>query len=167
MSKKVGYVSLLMCPFIKLLIITANANMVWPALYIAEGMRSIWVILGGLIIEIIFIKIFIKTAWLKTILISLAMNVTSTLVGVIIIPLFGFLGEIMLIPLDGVLKLYTFHTVHWVVSCIVAAICNVLLESLCIKLMFKYKLRQNLWWILAANIITVFICFYFGGLAEI
>lgn len=38
----------------------ANADIVWPSLYITKGMLSIKVILLGLLIELFFVKYFTK-----------------------------------------------------------------------------------------------------------
>ena len=58
--------------------LSASANMVWPSLYIAEGMRSWYVILIGLLIEIIFVKFYLKESYLKSVLIAFIMNLAST-----------------------------------------------------------------------------------------
>ncbi|MBE7010156.1 MAG: hypothetical protein E7418_01540 [Ruminococcaceae bacterium] len=92
--------------------ICASANMVWPSLYIAEGMRSWYVILIGLVIEIVFVKYLLKETYLKSALIAFVMNLVSTVLGVVAIPLSGFFGEILMIPFGT----GTFHPMKIVVQ---------------------------------------------------
>ena len=92
---KYGLICLISFLFIP---ICASANMVWPSLYIAAGMRSWYVILIGLVAEIIFVKCFLKQSYLKSVLIAFVMNLVSTVLGVVAIPLSGVIGEILMIP---------------------------------------------------------------------
>ena len=120
--------------------VCAGANMVWPSLYIAEGMRSWYVISVGLVFEIIFVKGFLKQTYLKSVLIAFVMNLVSTVLGVVAIPLSGFIGEILMIPFDT----GTFHPSHWLVSYVFAVLSNVLIEGLTVKFIFKHKFRKML-----------------------
>ena len=154
-EKKKSFFVLLIC-FI-LMPITASANVVWPSLYIAEGLRSWYIILSGLIIEFAFIKFFAKQTWLEAALISFVMNTISTVVGIILIPASGLLGEIMLIPFGK----GTFALSHWVLSYILAVLGNVLIEGLSVRYIFKIK--KAFWWLLFANAISVVICILAHG----
>lgn len=159
-NKKLKYalvciISLILMP------VTASANMVWPSLYIATGMRSWYVILAGLLIEIIFVKFLLKETWLKSSLISFIMNLVSTVVGVVLIPLSGILGEVILIPFGT----GTFHPTHWMVSYVLAILSNVLIEGLTVKLIFKHSFKKMFWWLFLANAMSVIICILFNGIA--
>ncbi len=147
-------VSLILMPF------SVHANMVWPSLYIAEGLRSWYVILIGLIIEFVFVKCFLKESCLKSVLIAFVMNLVSTVLGIVLIPLSGFMGEFLMIPFDTA----TFHLSHWIFSYVLAMLSNVLVEGLCVKIIFKYKFSKMFWWLCAANAITIIICILFHGL---
>ncbi len=140
--------------------VSASANMVWPSLYIAAGMRSWYVILVGFVIEAIFVKCFIKETYLKSILISFVMNLVSTVVGVVLIPLSGFVGELLMIPFGT----GTFHPTHWLVSYVFAILSNVLIEGLTIKFIFKYEFKNMFLWLFVANAISVIICILFHGI---
>jgi len=150
-------------PILIIMPLTVSANMVWPSLYISKGLRSSWqVILGGLIIEFIFIKLFTKNGYTKSALMALLMNIVSTLVGIIAVPITGFLGEFVLYILfssEG-----TFSTSHWYFAYITAILCNVLFEGLTLKLIFKEKFRKIFWWLFVANAISIIICIFVFGI---
>lgn len=129
--------------------ISASANVVWPSLYIAEGMLVWYVILAGLVIEFLFIKIFLKTSFLKAGLASVTMNLISALIGIFLIPISGLLAEVLLIPTNTP----TFHISHWILSYILAVLSNVLTEGLAIRVI--YKIKKAFWWLTLANAITV------------
>ncbi len=150
----------LLCSILFLLMpITASANMVWPSLYIAEGMRSWYVILIGILIEVIFIKSFLKESYLKSVSIAFIMNLASTVLGVVAIPLSGFIGEVLMIPFGT----GTFHPTHWLMSYMFATLANVLIEGQTVKFIFKHKFKKMFWWLCAANAISVIICILFHG----
>ena len=138
----------------------ASANMVWPSLYIAEGMRSWYVILTGLAAEIVFVKYFLKESLLKSALIAFIMNLVSTAFGIFLIPLSGFIGELLITPF-----VYdTFHPTHWLMSYALAVLTNVLIEGFTVKIIFKHKFKKMFWWLCAANAVSVIICALFHGL---
>lgn len=141
--------------------VCATANMVWPSLYIAEGMRSWYVILIGLIVEILFVKWFLKGTFLKSVFIAFVMNLVSTVLGVVAIPLSGFIGELLMIPFGT----GTFHPTHWLTSYVFAILSNVLIEGLTVKFIFKHKFRKMFWWLCVANAMSVIICILFHGIA--
>ena len=124
-------------------------------------MRSWYVIVTGLIIETIFVKCFLKQAYLKSVLIAFVMNLVSTVLGIVAIPLSGFIGEILMIPFGT----GTFHPTHWFMSYIFAILSNVLIEGFTIKFIFKYNFKKMFWWLLVANAISVIACILFHGIA--
>ena len=155
-KRKCGLLSLI---FTLLMPISASANIVWPSLYIAAGMRSWYVVLIGLLIEIIFVRCFLKESYLKSCLIAFIMNLASTVLGVVVIPLSGVIGEILMIPFDT----GTFHPTHWIVSYIFAVFSNVLVEGFTVKIAFKGDFKKMFWWLCVANGISVLICIFFHG----
>lgn len=145
--------------------LSVSANMIWPSLYIAEGMRSWHVILIGLLIEIIFVKFFLKESYLKSVLIAFIMNLASTVLGVVVIPLSGFIGEVLMIPFGT----GTFHPTHWLMSYVFAILSNVLIEGLTIKIISnkiisKKEFKKMFWWLCVANAISIIICILFHGI---
>ena len=142
----------------------ANADVVWPSLYIAKGMLSIKVILLGLFIELLFVKYFTKVSWKKASIVTFLMNLITTILGIIFIPLSGLSSEFVF---DFVFHAYdkfgigTFHWSHWLISYLLVIFINTFIEGLFIKLMLKLKLKKTFWWLLIANSISVFACFLF------
>lgn len=152
---------------ISLIIFTSlpvNADVVWPSLYIAKGMLSIKVILLGLFIELLFVKYFAKVGWKKASIVTFLMNLITTLLGMIFIPLSGLGSEFVF---DFVFHAYdkfgigTFHWSHWLASYLLVILINTFIEGLFIKLTLKIKLLKTFWWLLTANSISVFLCFLF------
>ena len=152
--------------FILLISLPANADIVWPSLYIAKGMLSIKIILLGLIIETLFVKYFAKINWKKTCLISFLMNLITTAAGIILIPISGIGAEFVF---DFVFNAYnkfgigTFHWSHWLVSYFLVILLNTLIEGLFIKMSLKMNFKKVFWWLFAANAISVLLCFLFYG----
>ncbi len=160
MDKEKFKYSLLCLILFSLMSLSVSANMVWPSLYIAEGMRSWYVILIGLLIEIIFVKFFLKETYLKSVLIAFIMNLVSTVLGVVAIPLSGFIGELLMIPFGT----GTFHPTHWLMSYAFAILSNVIIEGLTVKFIFKHEFKKMFWWLCVANAISVIICILFHGI---
>ena len=139
----------------------ANADIVWPSLYIAKGMLSIKVILAGFIIETLFVKYFAKTDWKKASIASAIMNVVTTLTGIILIPISGLGAELVF---ELVFKAYdkfgigTFHWSHWLASFFLIVLINTVIEGFIIKFILKLKFKQTFWWLFIANTISVLIC---------
>lgn len=135
----------------------AFADVVWPSLYIATGMVSIKVILVGLLVELFFVKFFTDTHWLKAIGITILMNGTTCLLGIILIPISGLFVE--LIPPHK-----TFHWTHWFLDYLLAILINTAIEGFIIKLILKLKFKNIFTWLFIANAISILICIIFYGL---
>jgi len=148
-------------------ILPAQADIVWPSLYITKGMLSLRVIALGLIIELLFVKYFTKINWKKSFIITTLMNLITTLAGIILIPLSGLGSEFIF---DFVFHAYdkfgigTFHWSHWLASYLLVILINTFIEGLFIKLTLKLKFKQIFWWLLIANAISVILCFLFYGM---
>lgn len=140
--------------------VCVSANVVWPSLYILEGMLSWYVILLGFAVEIVFVKFFLKETYLKSVLIAFIMNLISTVLGLILIPLSGLVGEVLLIPFGT----GTFHFTHWLLSYILAILINVVIEGLTVKFIFKNKFKKMFWWLCMANAVSIIICILFHGI---
>lgn len=145
-------------------VLPANADLIWPSLYIAKGMLSIKVILLGLIVELFFVKYFTKVGWKKASTVTFVMNLITTVLGIIFIPLSGLGSEFVF---DFVFHAYdkfgigTFHWSHWLAAYLLVIFINTFIEGLVIKLTLKIKILKTFWWLLIANAISVFICFLF------
>ena len=132
----------------------ANANMIWPSIYIVQQYYVWYVILAGLFIEILAARIFLKTDWWRSTYIMFTANAISALIGFILIPVSGIFVEILLHPFGG----GTFHLSHWIIDYIVAALANTLVEGMALKLIFKYPFKPLFWWLFVANLLSIIIC---------
>ncbi len=145
-------------------VLPANADLIWPSLYIAKGMLSIKVIFLGLIFELFFVKYFTKVGWKKASAVTFLMNLITTVLGIIFIPLSGLGSEFVF---DFVFHAYdkfgigTFHWSHWLAAYLLVIFINTFIEGLFIKLTLKIKLIKTFWWLMTANAISVFVCFLF------
>ena len=131
----------------------AGANVVWPSLYIVTGMMSWYIIIAGLIIEVLFIRFILKPTWVKSIVMAVGMNIASAVLGLFFIPFTGFIATILygLLPFAG----GTFDLVLWGISYILAVLCNVGIEGLFLRLVFKLSFKKNFLWLVVANALSV------------
>jgi hypothetical protein len=134
------------------------ANVIWPSLYISDGMRTWWIIIAGLVVEFLFLKIFTKDNYIKSVFMDIIMNTISTLVGIIVIPLIGLLGEIMFIPFDSLFNTGTFDIHHWILAFLLTILCNTVIEDFSLKLIFKKSFKKMFLWLFCANFISVLLC---------
>lgn len=133
---------------------SAKANMIWPSVYIINQYYSWYVILFGLVVEFIAIKLFLKVEWRKSALIAISMNLISALTGIFLIPISGIIVEFLTLPFGS----GTFQLSHWILDYIAAVLCNVIIEGLVLKFIFKYTFKKNFWWLFGANSISVLVC---------
>ncbi len=133
---------------------TASANLIWPSIYIVQQYYAWYVILVGLIIEIVAAHIFLKTDWKRSAIVMLVANVISAVLGLLLIPLSGILVEILTLPFGG----GTFALSHWILDYVCLVLLNTCVELLALKWIFKYPFKRNFWWLFGANLISVVIC---------
>ena len=133
------------------------ANVVWPSLYLSVRMQSAWIIGAGLVIEFFFILWLTKASIPRACLMTLAMNVVSTVVGIFGIPLSGLAWEfIATATVKPVFGWGTFNPVTWFASCVLAALLNAVIETGSLRLAFKTAWSKRLfWWLVVANLVTV------------
>lgn len=125
-------------------------------MYISVGMVSVKVIILGIIAELLFVKFFTNTRWIKASIVTVIMNLVSSFLGYIPILIWGISSEFLLFN--------TFHWTHWVAAYLFAIFVNTLIESLVIKLILKLKFKNIFWWLFIANVISVLMCIIFFGL---
>ena len=148
-----------------------NADVVWPSLYIAAGKASIWVIVGGLIVETGFVKYFTKENWGRSILVSVTMNLATGLLGNFLIVFGGLWLDFFLSSVQYVLNIHvgTFHWSHWIPAYILAILINTLIEGGIVKLILwkTQKFKNILPWLFAANAISIIMCAIYVAVVDI
>jgi hypothetical protein len=115
----------------------ASANAIWPALHLEERILVWWVILSGFIFEFIVILVFLKCTVGKALLYCSTVNLASTILGVLLIPLSGFLWEFF--PgyvLYSWFGLGTFNPITWGATFLLAVMINVTIEGFVLSKFF-------------------------------
>ena len=153
-----------------LLLITpiALADMIWPAVILEGGILTWWIIGLSLIIEYFFVKKITNTSVKKSIIITLAINAASTIIGIILIPMLGLL---LIIPVWLITYFISngrvVNLIGFITTYILAVFVNNAIEFGVLKL-FKCKLTKNSFLILLiANAITIGIALLYILLTEI
>ena len=136
----------------------AKADVIWPTLIIYQGMCSIPYIIIGLIIEILFVKRYMKFDWIKSFWVGIVLNLISALIGYVALVLGGMFIFLCLSYVQAKLNILT-HNFAYVIlygaPLIFCVIVNVLLEGLALKVLFKKQLTDTYKWLTYANILSV------------
>ena len=120
----------------------AYADMVWPAMFLGSKLTSWWVILSGLVIEYFFVLPLTKFNLKQSFVIDITMNLVSTILGYLLILLFGMGAGLFPFP--------------WLATFILAVIINGLLESFVVTLFLKTRIGWRLFgWLCLANTLSV------------
>jgi uncharacterized membrane protein len=128
------------------------ANIVWPALYLLGRLISFLVIMSGLFIEFFFVWRLTTLNWKQSIWADVAVNAASALLGLILIPVTGF---IVVIPFP-----VTFGISSWIATFCVAVLINASIESLVLQRGFKQDVGKKEFWLLCfANALSVGVAF--------
>lgn len=133
--------------------VAASANLIWPSLTIVSTYYIWYIILAGLLIEIVAAHIFLKTDWKRSAIMMVVTNAISAILGVLLIPVSGIVVELLTIPFGG----GTFDLSHWILDYLCAVLVNACIEGAALKWIFKYPFKQNFWWLCGANLISVII----------
>ncbi|MCX7099697.1 MAG: hypothetical protein NTV43_17530 [Methylococcales bacterium] len=135
----------------------AQADVVWPALYLETRLFSWWAIGIGFVIEFFFIMNIFTLRPKQALVADLAANAASALLGLVLIPLGGFSWEIF--PgsvIDYLLNWGTFNPVTWLATFVFACLTNAWLESYVLKRFFKLPYtRKTFSWLVLTNAFSV------------
>jgi hypothetical protein len=135
------------------------ADLVWPALILADRMRSLTAILAGLIFEFLILRYVFPMTWKRALLIDLTMNAASALVGAILIPVAGIIWEFF----PGTLIYHMFHMgtfnpLTWMATCVMAVFISTGIEVLVVRMLFAFDITKRRFWSIAvANLGSTFI----------
>ena len=154
-------IRIICCLFCFFTAVPLYADFVWPALYLETRIFTWWAIISGLTAEYIFLRIFFFPQIKKAILADIVMNAFSTLLGVLYIPVAGFLWELFPGSLIHYLfDVVTFNPWTWLGTCCLAVLINARFEYFIIKKLFKLQISENGFFILCiANAISVGLAF--------
>ncbi len=137
------------------------ADFVWAALFLEGRLLAIPIILAGLVIEYFFVKRLTGFSVKRSIIADVAMNATSLLFGIVLIPLAGLAWEFSAGQLlyDQV-NIGSFSYVAWIATFILAVLINTTIEYFVLRKMFKLeRTKSGFRWLFLANALTVGITF--------
>ena len=120
-----------------------------------------WSIVFGLVVEFFFVRIITKANIWKSFFINLVMNGISTVLGVILIPVLGFIWEIFPgLLLYKLFNIGTYNPFTWGATFLFAVFANGFIEYEVIRWMFKMKIgKRGFWLLIGANAINVSLAF--------
>lgn len=133
------------------------ANVIWPSLYLVERINTWWIVVISVLIEFLCLIWLTQEKIWKVGLMTFVMNLLSTAVGIIGIPLSGILWELIAtITIHPLFHWGTFNPVTWIVSGILAALLNALVEWRSLIWIFKIRsTAKTFGCLIIANGITV------------
>ncbi len=134
----------------------AYADIIWPELLIAARIGSYLAVFSALLVEYIFVLSFFKTSLARSALITLCMNLASTVVGIGLVRLAVIIGWE---AFPGILLYGEFDTGTWISvipAYLFTSFLNAGIEFPVIVKGFKLKVGQKGFWILAlANAVGI------------
>jgi len=133
------------------------ANVVWPALFLEMRLLSWWIILIGLAVELPFVRLLTGFDWQRAAIADLAMNAASTIIGILLIPIFGLAWEYAAdFTLYRYWKVGTFNPVAWVATLVLAVTLNAIIEQSVLRWGFRQRLgARGFAWLSVANGLSV------------
>jgi hypothetical protein len=123
---------------------------------------SWWVILVGLLVEWPFVRMLTRFRWKKAFIADVAMNATSTVFDILLLPLAGLfilepIGEATFYRRSNV---GTFNPVTWTATFVVAVVLSAGIEFFTLRIAFKQRLgARRYWWLCVANSISAGLAF--------
>jgi hypothetical protein len=125
-------------------------DVVWPALVLEQRLLSAIPITAGLIVECLVLRFCFQLTWKRAITIDLAMNLVSTLVGMLLIPLIGLSAFIFDFVRFG----------EWICTFLIAVLLTTGIEASVVSWGFKVPVdNKRFWWLLVGNAISVSLAF--------
>lgn len=151
----------LMILFVLFADVSAKADVVWPALYLEDRLVTWWAIILGLIVEYFFVRKLFGFGVKKAILADIFMNLASTLLGIVLIPLAGIIWEFF--PGEALYRIFnvgTFNPGTWAMTFFFAVVISTVIESLVIRWGFKTRVgKKGFWGLFLANTISTAVAF--------
>jgi glucose-6-phosphate-specific signal transduction histidine kinase len=137
------------------------ADIVWPAIYLTIGLRSLASIVSGLLCEYLFVRFATPLRGVHAVGVTILMNLLSTCTGAFLIPLAGLGWEFLAHhTYNSLMDWGTFNPVTWGATVLIAAMINVVIEGLTLRYLFRVVLGvQQLLLLFAVNMVSVGIAF--------
>ena len=130
------------------------ADVVWPALYLADRILAFEVIVLGLCIEALLLRRAFQMTWKRAFVVTTVMNLVSSVVGAILLPVWGWYWADATLKRDAYFGWGTFNVLSWAETCCFAWLVTTIVEWLPLRLMAGRQ-RHLLVVLLAANFLSV------------
>jgi hypothetical protein len=133
-------------------------DVVWPGMLVLTGLYSVWVILAGLLIDFLVLLVALHIAAKHALLIDVAMNLATALLGLILLPLATL---IVVIPFPQ-----TFSAGSWIATFTAITLVDSAVEFAVISLARKFlNLGLQLGWksfayVVAATTLSIALAFW-------
>jgi hypothetical protein len=139
----------------------AQADMVWPALFLEPRLLSVPIVVLGLAIETAVLRFGFRMNWPKAVLASITVNAISTVLGVVLIPLAGIAWEFFPgLLLYKALNMGTFNPLTWAATFLLAVAITTGVEVGALRIIFKVPLTARTWGLwFVANTASVSLAF--------
>jgi hypothetical protein len=138
------------------------ADAVWPAILLEGRILTWWAILAGLVVEYLFVLRIGNLPPLRAALADLAMNAASTMLGIVLIPLFGLLWEFFPgLVMYKMFRIGTFNPATWTATIVMAAAINTFVERYVLRRFYRQPCAGKRGFLLLffANAISVGLAF--------
>jgi FtsH-binding integral membrane protein len=140
------------------------ANIVWPALFLADRLTAGWCVGVGLALEFAILHRAVGLPWRSAAAIAGVMNGVSAFIGWMILPWWGWHWESAVQSRNVQLGYGTFNPLTWRETFILACVLNTLIEWSCFQaaaLIARRPIRGSVvGWLLLANVLTVGLAYW-------
>lgn len=130
------------------------ADLVWPALFLLDRIVAIPVILIGLAIEAALFRYFFQITWKRAFSAACVINLVSTLIGIVILPAWGWYWEYSVTARNRSFGWGTFNPLTWAETCLMAWLLTNVVEGIPLRMMVGPQ-RNLLRSLLLANLLSV------------
>lgn len=136
------------------------ANIVWPSLVLTDRLLCWWIVAIGLLVEFACLFWLTQASATKAAAMTLTMNLISALIGIVAIPLSGVLWAPIAAVVDPVFGWGMFNPLAWVMSALLAALVNAIIETASLRIVFKVSWTGKVFgWVFLANMVTAGLAF--------
>lgn len=108
----------------------------------------LWAIVAGLAVKFVYAFYFTQRSWRTTITMDVAMNVASSLLNLIALPIAWWVWGLPRILLNRIFGTDYRDPVNWIAMLLIIAMIGALSEAFVIRFAFKQRLRQKGFWLL-------------------
>ena len=139
------------------------ADVVWPALYLIDGLTKWWLIAAGVGVEALVLVALFNLKPVKAFTTSVVVNIASATCGAVTLAIAGIALEIFPgLIIQSIFDVGTFNWGTWITTCLAAVAISSSIELILIKAWHRIALsRGRVASFVLANAITVGVAMYY------